>query len=145
MNLFKNKKGFTLVEIIVVLLIIVILAAAALPTMVRYIDEAKGKADVAVARNVYIAAQMVTSEAYAANTLDTLYDGTAMEDGSDATADDAATGLYRVAEFAEVADITDITVTRDAGGHTVEQVSYDNGEFLITINRGGEVVIVPAP
>lgn len=37
----KNKKGFTLVEIIVVLVILAILAAIAVPSVIGYVDEAK--------------------------------------------------------------------------------------------------------
>ena len=37
----KNKKGFTLVEIIVVLVILAILAAIAIPSLIRYVNEAK--------------------------------------------------------------------------------------------------------
>lgn len=37
----KNKKGFTLVEIIVVLVILAILAAIAVPSVIGYVNEAK--------------------------------------------------------------------------------------------------------
>ncbi|WP_164488719.1 type IV pilin protein [Faecalibacillus faecis] len=37
----KNKRGFTLVEIIVVLVILAILAAIAVPTTFGYVDEKK--------------------------------------------------------------------------------------------------------
>ena len=37
----KNKRGFTLVEIIVVLVILAILAAVAVPTALGYVDDAK--------------------------------------------------------------------------------------------------------
>ena len=40
MRLHKNKKGFTLVEIIVVLVILAILAAAAIPTMLGFVNDA---------------------------------------------------------------------------------------------------------
>ena len=36
----KNKKGFTLVEIIVVLVILAILAAIAVPSVIGYVNEA---------------------------------------------------------------------------------------------------------
>ena len=49
-KLKKNKKGFTLVEIIVVLVILAILAAIAIPTMLGFVNDAKGKAYIAEAR-----------------------------------------------------------------------------------------------
>ena len=58
----KNKKGFTLVEIIVVLVILAILAAAAIPTMSGFVDDAKGKAEVANARAAYVASQTIATE-----------------------------------------------------------------------------------
>jgi type IV pilus assembly protein PilA len=66
MRLHKNKKGFTLVEIIVVLVILAILAAAAIPTMLGFVNDAKAKANIAEARACYIAAQMIATETIAA-------------------------------------------------------------------------------
>ncbi|MGL5258137.1 MAG: prepilin-type N-terminal cleavage/methylation domain-containing protein [Proteocatella sp.] len=64
-NLRKNKKGFTLVEIIVVLVIIAVLAAAAIPTMIGFVEDSKGKAEIANARAAYIACQAIATEEYA--------------------------------------------------------------------------------
>ena len=61
----KNKKGFTLVELIVVLVILAILAAILVPTMMGWIDEAKKKQYVLEARNVYMAAQAWADRKYA--------------------------------------------------------------------------------
>lgn len=58
----KNRKGFTLVEIIVVLVILAILAAFTIPTMLGFVDDAKGKAMIAEAREVYVAAQAAATE-----------------------------------------------------------------------------------
>lgn len=67
-KLKNNKKGFTLVEIIVVLVILAVLAAAAIPTMLGFVEDAKGKAEIANARAAYIAAQSIATEEYAAKT-----------------------------------------------------------------------------
>ena len=40
----KNRKGFTLVEIIVVLVILAILAAFTIPAMLGFVNDAKKKA-----------------------------------------------------------------------------------------------------
>ena len=63
----KNKKGFTLIEIIVVLIIIAILVAVSIPTMLGFVNEARGRAFAADARVGMIAAQSVVTELRAAH------------------------------------------------------------------------------
>ena len=58
----KNRKGFTLVEIIVVLVILAILAAFTIPAMLGFVNDAKMKAEIANAREVYVAAQSAATE-----------------------------------------------------------------------------------
>lgn len=58
----KSRKGFTLVEIIVVLVILAVLAAFTIPTMLGFVEEARGKALIAEARMVYVAAQATATE-----------------------------------------------------------------------------------
>ena len=53
-NLKKDKKGFTLVEMIVVIVIIGILLAILVPGMFRYIDKAKDKQIEVNARTAYL-------------------------------------------------------------------------------------------
>lgn len=61
----KNKKGFTLVELIVVLVILAILAALLVPALTGYIDKANAEKVVAECRMVVMAAQTETSSTYA--------------------------------------------------------------------------------
>lgn len=61
----KNKKGFTLTELIVVLVILAVLAGATIPTMLNYVNEARGRAMSAEVRSVYTAAQMRATEGFA--------------------------------------------------------------------------------
>jgi type IV pilus assembly protein PilA len=58
----KNKKGFTLVEIIVVLVILAILAAFTIPTMLGFVGDSKKKAAIAEQREIYVAAQAIATE-----------------------------------------------------------------------------------
>ena len=64
-NLKKNKKGFTLVEIIVVLLIIAILAAIAIPTMLGFVNEARQSEYIAEGRTALVAAQTIATREFA--------------------------------------------------------------------------------
>lgn len=60
----KNKKGFTLVELIVVLVILAILAALLIPALTGYIDKANKEKVVSETRMVAMAVQTEASEAY---------------------------------------------------------------------------------
>lgn len=61
----KNKKGFTLVELIVVLVILAILAALLVPALTGYIDKANKQKIIAETRQAVMAAQTIASEQYA--------------------------------------------------------------------------------
>lgn len=66
-RLKKDKKGFTLVEMIVVIVIIGILLAILVPGMFKYIQKAKDKQILVDARTAYLDVQMAAQEAYGAN------------------------------------------------------------------------------
>lgn len=65
----KDKKGFTLVEIIVVLVILAILAAFTIPTMLGFVEDSKAKSYVAEAREIYVAAQATSTEMMSKGTI----------------------------------------------------------------------------
>lgn len=66
-NIFGIKnKGFTLVELIVVMVILTLLAAILVPSLLGWIDEARGKQYILSARSIYMSAQAIESEKYAA-------------------------------------------------------------------------------
>ena len=87
-KLKKNKKkGFTLVELIVVLVILAILAALLIPALTGYIDKAKEKDVIAETRQVVMAAQTLTDEAYASKEV-----GATVEYGDDKDVTPAKSG-----------------------------------------------------
>lgn len=61
----KNRKGFSLVELIVVLVIMAILAAALVPSLMGYIKKTKQQNVNSEAQSVVQAAQTIASGAYA--------------------------------------------------------------------------------
>lgn len=64
MKIFKDRRGFTLVELIVVLVILAILASLLIPALTGYIDKARRDQVVAETRMLHEAVQTVASEAY---------------------------------------------------------------------------------
>lgn len=66
-KLKKNKKGFTLVEIIVVLVIIGILMALAVPAVMKYVGEAATAKEQSQVRAGYYAAQTLATSKVAEN------------------------------------------------------------------------------
>lgn len=63
----KNKKGFTLVELIVVLVILAILVALLIPTLTGYIDKANKRSAHADLKLIATAANSAYAEVYADN------------------------------------------------------------------------------
>jgi len=57
-KILKNKKGFTLMEVIVVLIIIAVLAAALIPSFIGFINQSRAATDISAARVGMTAAQI---------------------------------------------------------------------------------------
>lgn len=149
----KSNKGFTLIEMIVVLLIIAILAAASIPSMIRYIDEARRGANVAKTRSVYTAAQAQVTRVYGftgQGGVDQLFNGkvpgsvdagdkTKVELPTDATTDSAK----NIIAFAELEKDDKFVVVRKAdngtvGSHEIDYVAFQKaGDAFYTILKSG--------
>ena len=112
----KNKKGFTLVELIVVLVILAILAALLIPALTGYIDKANQEKVVAECRMVVMAAQ--TEASASSTTTDEEVMKQMAKNGKDLIA------------LAEVKGKFKITITNTK----VSQVIYTNSGFNVTYN-----------
>lgn len=58
----KNKKGFTLVELVIVIAVLAILAAIAVPTVTNIIDTANRNVDIANAQSIELALKSADAE-----------------------------------------------------------------------------------
>lgn len=118
----KEKKGFTLVELIVVLVILAILAALLIPALTGYIDKAKNKSVIAETRQTVMAAQTLYDEEYAK----VKTGGKVSFDGTG----DKQIKLEDVAKLAEVATANVISITVD--DNKISELVYDNGQKKCT-------------
>ena len=123
----KDKKGFTLVELIVVLVILAILAALLVPALTGYIDKANKEKVVAETRMVVMAAQTEASSGY--GTLKT-----------NATGKAAAIAKYmqdngkELMGLIEVDGAFNITVNEEG---KITDVVYSNNGFTCTYDEDG--------
>lgn len=129
----NNKKGFTLVEIIVVLVIIAVLAAAAIPTMIGFVEDSKGKAEIANARAAYIASQAIATEEYATNGSVTFKTNDFYKIGDAPGTDNVQKKLNQMLDV----DLKDAKVTPSVTDGKVTKVIYidKNGKYQVTIEQ----------
>lgn len=150
----KKNKGFTLVELIVVLAILAVLAAMLVPALTGYIDKANEKKVLATARQYYVAAQTVYSDAYAngdeiliINYFDNENAGLSIYVGNyeNSYTESSATGKYKgyIEDFKSLAEITDNTTSisatfrdkkLDTFGANIggKQANFDGGNWTVT-------------
>lgn len=138
-----GNKGFTLVELIVVMVILILLASIMIPSLLGWIDEAKGKQYVLSARSIYMSAQAIESEKYAA------WDGTAANANHSLT----ETDKERIARMADVegAEILEVKFESDTlggagassnhGYYTIVGITVQFEGALVTLSDGIWTVI----
>lgn len=116
----KDKKGFTLVELIVVLVILAILAALLVPALTGYIDKANQEKAIAECRSVVVAAQTTSSEYYGLN-----------KDFADATNGKSYTknALEQIKTLSEATDKWVYKITIDTTGTAVPKGTVTKVEF----------------
>jgi prepilin-type N-terminal cleavage/methylation domain-containing protein len=118
-NKKKNKKGFTLVELIVVLVIIAILAAVLVPTVSGYIGRAKKTAAQSALKNVITAASSAGTDIIASNSSVTKGDS-----------DTFKTYIEEVGGSDILSGVKDIVLDPATG--TVIYASYSDGTYSST-------------
>ena len=132
----KNKKGFTLVELIVVLVILAILAALLVPALTGYIDKANQEKVIAECRSVVVAAQTTASEYYG---LTKEFDAT-----SDAGKGYIKNALAQVKTLSEATDKWTYAITVSYDGTsvpkgTVTEVKFwDGNAYVVYTKSTGE-------
>ena len=120
----KDRKGFTLVELIVVLVILAILAALLVPALTGYIDKANKEKIVSECRMVVMAAQTEASELYGK------MDGGKLAFDATNTADKYDTAVKTLSETKGEYKI----VLYNNG--TVHEVQYWNNGWTVTYTDG---------
>lgn len=146
MKIFKNRRGFTLVELIVVLVILAVLASLLIPALTGYIDKAKRDQVVSETRMLHEAVQTVAGEAYASNEWGTI-DGSgnpltslftvANKDGTYHTGEykgqQSSTLKSRYDEIVKLAEVPSLT---DGDGSFVAVVDSKGAVHCILYNTG---------
>ncbi|OFV70163.1 type II secretion system protein [Acetobacterium wieringae] len=155
----KNRKGFTLVEIIVVLVILAILAAFTIPTMLGFVNDARGKALITEAREVKLAAQATATEYVGkgtAVTADELGSAALVMPASGAT--DSATSATKQMRIYLTKDITPLATNpattspsngsfwtiqlgTSTNGAQVTGITYVKDGYTVTLNTSGSTVV----
>ncbi len=120
----RNKKGFTLVEVIVVLVILAILAAILIPSMIGWIRKAEDKSAVVEARTMLLAAQTIASENYSDFSATVTALTAAQEGEAEDLADVGATFTTGTVDVNTDALVTGFEMTASSG----QTVTYDSTE-----------------
>ena len=135
----RNKKGFTLIEIIVVIVILAVLMAVAVPSVLNYINEGNNAKYMSTARGAMIQAQTLLAKTYA---------GTATDNqGHEITSTEAALkeAVYQTNK-GNAPEVETITVTPtvadegDPSGVTTYIVNFKDGK-VATVTVNGKVAI----
>ena len=134
----KNRKGFSLVELIVVLVIMAILAAALVPTLIGYIRQTRESNAKNEAAMVVQAAQTISSGAFASANgnykVEGISDEISLSDVTSGTADyiSAVKYLSEVKGVISSIDVDEDTYKITEVVYTTEnkvQVTYDDGTY----------------
>ena len=104
----KNKKGFTLIEIIVVIVILAVLMAVAVPSVMSYMNEGKNAKYQTAARTVLIDAQ-------------TQYAKGVADGANDTSAVNKAKSYIEHKNYTGSITVSDVAITVDGGTDAAEK------------------------
>lgn len=139
-NLKKNKKGFTLIEMIVVIVIVAILAAISVPAVLKYIDEARDTKLIAKADGIKVTYQADLAKLVAKSTKGEIGVGDLDKAKTSAIASSGETGTIDItacdADIAE--DAKTCTAVEEGKGKTVNDIKA----YLIDFD--GSIVGIPS-
>ena len=121
----KDKKGFTLVELIVVLVILAILAALLIPALTGYIDKANKEKVIAECRMAVMAVQTEATTIYGEKGKVSPTDFTEDSGSGDAAVAGVKTAIRKLAEVSG-----NWTATVDASGK-VTKLIYENTNWHV--------------
>ena len=130
-KILKNKKGFTLMELIIVLVIVAVLAAALIPSFLNFVGRARDDSLHAQARVGLVAAQVLLTEGGQARAPGT-YNEAAFE--TEVGADPGDFQLLVVDDVDDPTGFDDFII--DTGGLRVVGITY-------TDTNGSSVTIAP--
>ena len=129
-KIFKNKKGFTLMEIIVVLIIIAVLAAALIPSFVRFAQNARASSAIAEAQLGMTAAQAVVTEILAS--------GHVLDANPDAQIRTYTVGGVNRFSYYLRGDVSNEAgfsgITMDPGGTRVNGITYAHPNYNVVVD-----------
>ena len=158
MKIFKNRRGFTLVELIVVLVILAVLASLLIPALTGYIDRAKRDQVVSETRMLHEAVQTVAGEAYGSSewpsddifTIASQSGRNVTNPNDTATHDNLKDRYNEIVKLAEVPSLTEGTGSFAAFSDTsgsIFCVLYNSGRGLLGVyyRETGEYKVYSEP